>query len=402
MVVIPDALLLDSDSDCYSLYQAILMHCGFETQSRFAILDVFNGNKERTFDSNDVVEKFRTGVGNNHLSYGAAYYPFLNTSIVSTSEVDHRNISNKAELIKLLSNEAGDMFFPDGGGSVELSSGGKKKSSKGSSKSSTGGSEATTMVKTATLPAIVARNKQAEKKYAAAVEEIEKLSDEKLDPTIVHQNVLAISPLYKEVMQQIRTALNTLPSSGAIAGLYSMVDSTVGVHKAPANVSVGTAISPSVYINNNLQEDLNLPISGKAVNAIRTFMGKGVLVWGARTLAGNSQDWRYINVRRTMIMLQQSIKQATEAYVFEPNTESTWLKVKTSIENFLNTVWRSGALVGSSPSQAYSVTVGLGSTMSPVDVLDGIMRISVLVAISRPAEFLEITFEQKMVEVGEG
>ena len=87
-----------------------------------------------------------------------------------------------------------------------------------------------------------------------------------------------------------------------------------------------------------------------------------------------------------------------ERYVFEPNTSQTWIKIRASLVNFLTSMWRQGTLVGSSPTQAFEISLGLGSTMTPQDVLEGIMRISVKVAISRPAEFIEITFEQKMQE----
>ena len=151
-------------------------------------------------------------------------------------------------------------------------------------------------------------------------------------------------------------------------------------------------------INDDLQGSLNIPIDGKAINVIRTFPGKGTLVWGARTMDGNSQDWRYISVRRTMIMLEESIRIALEAYVFAPNDASTWTTVKAMIENFLNNVWKSGGLAGASPDDAYSVNVGLGSTMTPVDILDGNMNVTVLVAVVRPAEFIVLTFKQKMAE----
>jgi len=131
---------------------------------------------------------------------------------------------------------------------------------------------------------------------------------------------------------------------------------------------------------------------------IRTFAGRGIRVWGARTLDGNSQDWRYINVRRSLIMIEQSIKNSVEAYVFEVNTARTWLKVRTSIENFLTEVWKAGTLAGATPSDAFEVGVGLGATMTPVDILEGVMRVSIKVAITRPAEFIELTFEQKMQE----
>lgn len=194
----------------------------------------------------------------------------------------------------------------------------------------------------------------------------------------------------------MRISLNLLPVSAAMAGVYTMVDNTKGVWKAPANVSVATAISPTVNISHEEQEDLNVPLSGKSVNAIRTFMGEGIKVWGARTLDGNSLDWRYINVRRTMIMLQESVKNAARAYVFDPNEANTWINVKSMISNFLNGIWKRGGLAGAVPDDAYSVHVGLGDTMTPEDILEGIMRITVLVSITRPAEFIEITFQQQM------
>jgi phage tail sheath protein FI len=206
----------------------------------------------------------------------------------------------------------------------------------------------------------------------------------------------AVSPIFNDILGQMRESLNVLPPSGAIAGIYSLVDSTVGVFKAPANVSVSSITGPTVNISAAEQEDLNLPLTGKAVNAIRPFVGKGTLVWGARTLDGNSQDWRYINVRRTMIMLEQSVKFACEPFVFRPNDANTWLAVKSMISSFLRSQWQAGALVGATEDQAYQVEVGLGTTMTPQDILDGYMKVIVKVAISRPAEFIVITFQQKM------
>ena len=111
---------------------------------------------------------------------------------------------------------------------------------------------------------------------------------------------------------------------------------------------------------------------------------------------GNSQDWRYVNIRRTMIFLQESIKNASRVYVFEPNEANTWLNIKSMISSFLCSVWKRGGLAGSTPEDAYEVHVGLGDTMTGDDILNGIMRITVLVAIIRPAEFIEITFQQQM------
>jgi phage tail sheath protein FI len=121
-----------------------------------------------------------------------------------------------------------------------------------------------------------------------------------------------------------------------------------------------------------------------------------VLVWGARTLDGNSLDWRYINVRRTMIMLEESCRLAAKAMVFEANVASTWLSLKGMISDFLTGIWKRGGLAGAVPDDAFSVHVGLGETMTPEDILEGILRLTVLVAVSRPAEFIEITFQQQM------
>jgi phage tail sheath protein FI len=181
-----------------------------------------------------------------------------------------------------------------------------------------------------------------------------------------------------------------------MAGVISMIDGEVGVFKSPANVSMGSVVSPAVNITSRIQEDLNLPLNGKAINAIRSFPGKGVLVWGARTLDGNSQDWRYLSVRRTVIMIEQSLKIAAESYVFEPNVVNTWVAVKGMMTNFLTDQWKQGALAGAVPEDAFSVDIGLGSTMTPTDILDGIMNVTVKLAITRPAEFIVITFQQQM------
>jgi hypothetical protein len=125
-------------------------------------------------------------------------------------------------------------------------------------------------------------------------------------------------------------------------------------------------------------------------------MGEGVLVWGARTLDGNSPDWRYVNVRRTMIMLEQSIRLATKAYVFENNVSITWVAIKSMICNFLTSIWKRGGLVGASPEEAFAVFCGLGETMTSEDIFEDILRVTALVAITRPAEFIEITFQQQM------
>lgn len=380
MVVIPDATLLEQ-ADCYSLYQAVLLHCGKDTQSRVGIFDIHGGNQPRTLDDKDVVTAFREGIGSNFLAFGAGYYPWVNTTIVSADEISASNISNTSGLIDLLTKEAEYLYL----GGPQSSGGGSTPSKKPDPKKPS-----------PKMPA--AADPKAVKKFEAAKAEIEKLSDRSADQHAVGQTLMAISPMYKDLMKAVRTEVNVLPPAGGMAGVMSMVDNTVGVFKAPANVSMSSVVSPTVNLTSEQQEDLNMPLNGKAVNAIRSFIGKGVLVWGARTLNGNSQDWRYVSVRRTIIMLEQSIKNSVEAYVFEANVAQTWLRVRTSIENFLTDQWKGGALAGATTTDAFDVQVGLGSTMTPVDILEGIMKITVKVAITRPAEFIVITFQQKMQE----
>jgi len=212
----------------------------------------------------------------------------------------------------------------------------------------------------------------------------------------IDKTLRAVVPLYTDVMNEITAFMNSMPPASAMAGIYTMVDNSRGVWKAPANVSLNSVVAPMVNINSEEQENLNVSTTGKSINAIRPFVGEGTLVWGARTLDGNSLDWRYINVRRTMIMIEESIRLASKAYVFEPNTANTWVTMRSMIENFLTSVWKAGGLAGAVPTDAFSVHVGLGDTMTPVDILEGILRITVLVAVVRPAEFIEITFQQQM------
>ena len=214
--------------------------------------------------------------------------------------------------------------------------------------------------------------------------------------SLLGKSLLAMSPLYGSILGAIKQQLNLLPPAAAMAGIYTMVDNARGVWKAPANVSLNAVISPAVNISHDDQEDLNVTTQGKSINAIRSFIGEGTLVWGARTLDGNSLDWRYVSVRRTMIMLEESIRLATKAYVFEPNDANTWVTIKSMIRNFLTGIWKRGGVAGAVPDDAFSVHVGLGETMTSEDILEGILRVTVLVAISRPAEFIEITFQQQM------
>jgi uncharacterized protein len=139
-------------------------------------------------------------------------------------------------------------------------------------------------------------------------------------------------------------------------------------------------------------------MDGKSVNAIRSFEGRGpAIVWGARTLAGNDNEWRYVPVRRYFNMVEESVKNATGQFVFEPNDENTWVRVKSMIQNYLTQQWKSGALMGASTKEAFFVHVGLGETMTELDLFEGRMIVEIGLAVVRPAEFIILRFMHKML-----
>jgi phage tail sheath protein FI len=184
-----------------------------------------------------------------------------------------------------------------------------------------------------------------------------------------------------------------------VAGIYARVDNARGVWKAPANESINSVIGPVTNISHDEQASLNVDtVAGKSINAIRVFTGRGTLVWGARTLKGNDNEWRYVSVRRFFNMVEESSKKATEPFVFEPNDANTWIKVQAMIENFLTNLWRQGALQGAKPEHAFYVSVGLGKTMTPIDILEGRMIVEIGMAVVRPAEFIILRFSHKMAE----
>ncbi len=205
--------------------------------------------------------------------------------------------------------------------------------------------------------------------------------------------------LYKNIVKGINDKLAVLPPSGAVAGAYAFVDRTRGVWKAPANLSLSSVNGPTIKIDAKQQEDMNVDVNaGKSINAIRPFSGKGTLIWGARTLAGNDNEWRYISVRRFFNMVEESVKKSTYWAVFEPNDANTWIKLKAMIENYLIQKWRDGALQGVKPEHAFFVKVGLGETMTAQDILEGRMNVEIGMAVVRPAEFIVLKFSHKMME----
>lgn len=205
--------------------------------------------------------------------------------------------------------------------------------------------------------------------------------------------------LYNDIISELRLKRMTMPPSAGIAGIYANIDNTFGVWQAPANTGISSVIEPTRVLNSREQENLNVDVNaGKSINVIRNFTGKGNLVWGARTMAGNDNEWRYINVRRLFNMVKASLQKATGFAVFQPNTPITWLKVRAMMESYLEDLWQAGGLVGDTKEQAFFVRIGLGQTMNEDDILNGRMKIDVGLRASRPAEFIVINFTHHVQE----
>ncbi len=179
------------------------------------------------------------------------------------------------------------------------------------------------------------------------------------------------------------------PPSGHMAGVWARTDALRGVHKAPANEPVRGAVDLTYLVTRAEQDVLN----PKGVNCIRAFSGDGIRVWGARTLAAEASEWRYINVRRLFNMLEESIAGGTRWMVFEPNDPTLWRSIRRDIGAFLTRVWRDGALLGRTPEEAFFVKCD--EETNPADIRDaGIVVALIGVAVVKPAEFVVFKLSQ--------
>lgn len=186
-----------------------------------------------------------------------------------------------------------------------------------------------------------------------------------------------------------------IPPSGAVLGIYSRTDINRGVHKAPANEIVFCQGLSTNYTK--AEQDILNP---EGINLIRSIPGQGIRVWGARTASSNTA-FKYVNVRRLFIYVEESIKAATNWVVFEPNDMALWQRVNMTITGFLDTMWRTGQLAGASPSEAYFVEIG-PSTMTQDDIMNGRLICNIGIAPSRPAEFVIFRVTQHTAEAGGG
>ncbi|MEZ4382386.1 MAG: phage tail sheath C-terminal domain-containing protein [Nannocystaceae bacterium] len=417
LLVLTDAVNLDA-ADYYAVAQAALAQCA-KLGDRFTIVDVKDGD----------VAAFRgvAGIGAANLKYGAAYYPYLQTTITErydeagvtivgsegggpvtstlTFGADGVTVSHTGEGAPQAKFTLGDAnadlsIAVDAGagqltiGNVRERTGAEvaaawdawKASNDAGGFSVTAAGDGSGAIDTlgSSFNALVAADNGGGGSTTLAA---------------IKSGASPETALYNSIRSALAGERVVLAPSAAIAGIYAEVDRTRGVWKAPANVGVASVIGPVTKITNDEQGQLNVDATGgKSVNAIRAFAGKGTLVWGARTLAGNDNEWRYVSVRRLFITVEESVQKATAFAVFEPNDSTTWLKVKGMIESYLYGLWERGALAGASPDAAYFVNVGLGKTMTPQDVLEGRMNVEIGLAAVRPAEFIILRFSHKLQE----
>jgi phage tail sheath protein FI len=187
-------------------------------------------------------------------------------------------------------------------------------------------------------------------------------------------------------------ARKLVPPGGHALGVYARTDTERGVFKAPANEIVRGALDLEFAIDNGKQDVLN----PRGVNAIRSFPGRGIRIWGARTLSSNSL-WKYVSVRRLFIFLENSIYEGTQWVVFEPNEDRLWARVKDTIRFFLRGQWRGGALFGRTEEEAFFITCDR-TTMTPDDILNGRLICEIGIAPVRPAEFVIFRIFQNTAE----
>ncbi|MEW7289102.1 phage tail sheath family protein [Aquimarina sp. 2304DJ70-9] len=405
LIMLGEATQLDP-VDYHEVCQTALSQCQ-ELKDRFCIFDIQKGDEG--------VASFRNGIGTNHLKYGAAYTPYLQTSLTYKYQEESVIISGSSgqETIELKVEEAIKIIY---NGSAQDEP--KATINKGSAGTPSFNNTGTTLTITNVGEGISANE----------VVDAWNAFDDKGDFDIIVLDGTATvesftgsrnltttggdgaslrlsdikgsqSELYNRVVSEVSKQRIILPPSAAVAGAYATTDRERGVWKAPANVSLNAVIGPVKKITSKDQERLNVDSdNGKSINAIRGFVGKGTLVWGARTLDGNDNEWRYVPVRRLFNMIEESTKKASQFAVFESNDAVTWLKVKAMIESFLYGIWQQGGLAGATEEQAYFVNIGLGKTMTQEDILNGRMIAEIGLAAVRPAEFIILKFSHKLQE----
>lgn len=419
LLLFPDMAATDTTA-LTDVQKAALLQCG-DLQDRFTICDLIREDTaNRPTTSEAPGQNFRDTIGVNFLSYGAVYTPWLKTKLYHP--VDYPLLENITiqfadgstltgfDHPQLHEDDTDITSFMNIGRASAVHADIQLNTPADASALTTALDELEASPPTTPLPDDVtdARTDLAtaigayDNTNPATLTDLEDAFDVydaaltvAFDPDA---NLRRIFPIYGTVANGIENDISFQPPSGAVAGVYARVDAARGVWKAPANESVIGVLGPDVRYTQSQLGNLNVHTTGKSINAIRAFPGRGTLVFGARTLAGNDGEYKYVNVRRLLIFLEESIKKATEFFVFEPNDANTWLRVRGMIENFLNLQWRAGALQGAKAEEAYRVAIGLGQTMTADDVTNGRMIVDISLAPVRPAEFIILRFSQQQAQ----
>ncbi|MFN8395720.1 MAG: phage tail sheath subtilisin-like domain-containing protein [Bacteroidia bacterium] len=232
-----------------------------------------------------------------------------------------------------------------------------------------------------------------------AREFVQSLGSEHLQWGAAYYPYLLLKPRTVQDQLQGSSKSVALPSAAAAAA-YSVTDQDRGIWKAPANVPVTGVLGLSQRLEIQEMGQLYSPEDGRAVNLLRALHGRGVYVWGARTLAGLNAQAQHVNVRRLQSFIESTLRNRTMFAVFEPNNMRTWLVIRGIFDTFLKEIWESGGLAGGRKEQAYTIQIGLGETMTQADIDEGRMIAHVQIAPKRPAEFISLRIFHQVQSLG--
>lgn len=434
LIIFPDAISLNKETDFYLIYNKAIEKAETDKKNRFVILDTYFGNSITETDNLNTIESFGSKV--KLTNHAAAYFPHLETILnyrfdETEKAITHTGLQKAGqdsnafyageiaaidELKRLASAEitsesANALVLADLlGQAIAIAEEVNEAADPGEKKATL-----VTMITEAqavfdaiyegiiddfVMPEGVDESAPVfSGEFESLKNAIIGVRDEKGDANGLTLKSLELSnsALYNHVKREMMSLHVVLPPSSSIAGAYGRVDSTRGVWKAPANVNLNYVINPTEKVSDKEHAALNAADFGRSINAIRTFTGKGSLIWGARTLDGKDKhdndkdnEWKYVHVRRYYNMIRQAIREALDKnFINEPNIPYTWVCAKTMLENFLHQQWMEGALAGNTPKEAYKVTV--------VGVKDtGTMKVNLELALVRPAEFITLTFSHKL------
>lgn len=414
MLVVPDACLLVTPADdggpcTYPDYQPVaveMLRQSGTLRDRMAILDLPGALVPANWTLEAMqaeAEAFYQAIAPARpcFSYGAAYGPALRSSLMSTADIPYTSLKGTAASTALMNNllttQALALYPPSSDPAdpgVPVHSAAFQNVAAhiaaafpvpGAAPIPSVPSDVTGLTTTPVLEVSMASAAVPEPAAtdAAGIEALDRF-------------LLSTVPLLGVIQQELAAKLNVVPPSGAMAGVWTQNDTDRGVWNAPANFALNQVVGPVLALTDDQQGGFNQPVNGNAINILRDFVSRGTVVWGARTLDGNSLDYRYIQVRRTLIYIEQSVRLGLQQFVFAPNDAATWTTVIATVSNFLTGLWQAGGLIGGKASDAFTVACGIPATMTGEDVLAGRMIVNVAVSMIHPAEYIALTFVQPM------